>query len=63
MARVTLELENIQGKVLKRLEELKGRPLRKSELKKYNSVYLTISDIAVCHNGESNTSEIQTNRG
>lgn len=63
MARVTLELENIQGKVLKRLEELKGRPLKKSELKKYNSAYLTISDIAVCHNGESNTSEIQTNRG
>ena len=59
MARVMFELEDIHNKVLKRLEEIKGRPLNSYELKKYYSDYLTISDIAVCHNGESSLTEVK----
>lgn len=59
MARVIFELEDIHNKVLKRLEEIKGRPLNSYELKKYYSDYLTISDIAVCHNGESSLTEVK----
>ena len=62
MSRIIFELEGIHDKTLKRLEEKKGRPLKDSEFKKYYSAYLTISDIAVCHNGEGNLSEVKTNR-
>lgn len=50
---LTFAIENIHQKVLKRLEEKKGKPLTEKELKKYYSTFLNICDIAVCHNGES----------
>ena len=61
MSRIMFELEGIHDKVLKRLEEIKGRPLSPYELKKYYSDYLTISDIAVCHNGEGTLTEVKIN--
>ena len=61
MSRIIFELEGIHNKVLKRLEEIKGRPLSPYELKKYYSDYLTISDIAVCHNGEGTLTEVKIN--
>lgn len=62
LARLLLEIEGIHKKVLSRLEEKKGRPLTKRELKQYNSAFLTISDIAVCHNGEGGLTEVAVNR-
>lgn len=62
MVRPTLELEGIHSKVIKRMEEKRGKSLSKRKLKELYSTYLTISDIAVCHNGESNLLEVQTNR-
>lgn len=61
MSRIMFELEDIHNKVLKRLEEIKGRNLNSYELKKYYSDYLTISDIAVCHNGEGTLTEVKIN--
>lgn len=62
MVRLTLELEEIHSKVIKRMEEKAGKPLNKRKLESLYSTYLTISDIAVCHNGEGNLLEVQTNR-
>lgn len=62
LSRLILELEEIHVKVLKRLEQKKGRPLTKREQKQHYSTYLTISDIAVCHNGEGGLTQVATNR-
>lgn len=62
LARLLLEIEGIHQNVLKRIEEKKGRPLTKRELKSYKSAFLSISDIAVCHNGEGGLTEVAINR-
>ena len=62
MARLSLELEGLHDKVIKRMEEKNGKTLGYRKLKELYSTYLTISDIAVCHNGESNLKEVKTNR-
>lgn len=62
MARLSLELEGLHNKVIKRMEEKNGKPLNNRKLNELYSTYLTISDIAVCHNGEGNLTEVQTNR-
>ena len=41
---------------------MKNRELTKREKKMYNSAFLTISDIAVCHNGEGTQKEVKINR-
>lgn len=62
MVGITLELEGLHSKVIKRMEEKIGKPLSKRKLKSFYSTYLTILDSAVCHNGESNLLEVKTNR-
>lgn len=62
LARLLLEIEGIHNKILNRLAEMKNRELTKREKKMYNSAFLTISDIAVCHNGEGTQKEVKINR-
>lgn len=62
LARLLLEIEGVHEKTLERLEEQKGRKLTEEEKNTYNSAFLTISDIAVCHNGEGTQHEVKVNR-
>ena len=62
LARLLLEIEGIHNKILNRLAEMKNRELTKREKKMYDSAFLTISDIAVCHNGEGTQKEVKVNR-